>query len=79
MLCLDEMGPESAKSHPGREPMRTDPAPGRPVGRARQEIDYGRRGKGYLFGAFEPKSGRAFTLPYPRSTMFILLDFLGNF
>ena len=49
MVCLDEMGPLSAKSYPGHEVVRLHPAP---AGRARQEIDYGRRGKGYIFGAF---------------------------
>ena len=43
VICLDEMGPVSAKSYPGRQPLRTDTCP---AGRARQEIDYGRRGKG---------------------------------
>jgi transposase len=65
------MGPESAKSFPGRELVRaylgngpkTLPAP-----RARQEIDYGRRGKGYIFGAFVPATGAALTLPYDRRT-----------
>jgi hypothetical protein len=55
------MGPLSAKSYPGREPVRTHSSP---AGRARQEIDYGRRGKGYIFGAFCPASGTAFTRPY---------------
>ena len=45
------MGPLSAKSYPGREPVRPQPPP---AGRARQEVDYGRRGKGYVFGAFCP-------------------------
>ena len=35
-----------------------------PAERARQEIDYGRRGKGYIFGAFPPASGAALTAPY---------------
>jgi transposase len=61
------MGPVSAKSYPGRMPVRTTPHP--VAGRARQEIDYGRRGKGYIFGAFRPATGEAFTRPYPgRST-----------
>ena len=39
------------------------------AGRAKQEIDYGRRGKGYIFGAFRPATGEAFTRPYlSRST-----------
>jgi hypothetical protein len=52
VLCLDEMGPESAKSYPGVEPIRTAPDDGRPAGRARQQIAYARRGKGYVLGAF---------------------------
>jgi transposase len=62
VICLDEMGPLSAKSYPGREPVRTRPPP---AGRARQEIDHGRRGKGYVFGASCPATGAAFTRPYP--------------
>jgi transposase len=62
VVCLDEMGPLSAKSYPGREVIRPQPPP---AGRARQEIDYGRRGKGYIFGAFCPASGAALTRPYP--------------
>jgi hypothetical protein len=34
-----------------------------PIGRAPQEIDYGRRGKGYVFGAFKPADGEALTAP----------------
>jgi hypothetical protein len=53
VVCLDEMGPESAKSFPGQRLVTVDPrGVSRP--RARQEIDYGRRGRGYLFGAFIP-------------------------
>src|SRR3712207_1243106 len=62
VVCLDEMGPLSARSYPGREPVRTQPPP---AGRARQEIDYGRRGTGYVFGAFCPATGAALTRPYP--------------
>jgi transposase len=62
VICLDEMGPLSATSHPGREPVRTHASP---AGRARQEIDDGRRGTGYVFGAFCPATGAAFTRPYP--------------
>ncbi len=62
MICLDEMGPVSAKSYPGRGLVRSHPPP---TSRARQEIDYGRRGKGYIFGAFCPATGAAVTRPYP--------------
>src|SRR5438445_7700678 len=58
VVCLDEMGPQAARSYPGQQPIYAEPrgqADGgnrRPAGRAKQEIDYGRRGKGYVFGAF---------------------------
>ena len=49
VVCLDEMGPESAKSYHGQRLVKTPQ-------RAAQEIDYGRRGRGYVFGAFRPAS-----------------------
>ncbi len=55
------MGPVSAKSYAGRALVQTKM---RPAKRARQEIDYGRRAKGYIFGAFCPATGEAFTHPY---------------
>ena len=77
-VCLDQMGPEAAKSFPGRQLVRaTPPADGTgPAERARQEIDYGRRGKGYIFGAFLPTTGEAFTTPYSRRTITNWVDFL---
>jgi len=48
----------------------------RAAGRAKQEIDYGRRGKGYIFGALQPATGEAFTQPYPRRTIANWIDFL---
>jgi hypothetical protein len=41
VICLDEMGPQASKSYPGRQLVR--PA-GPKAERAKQEIDYGRRG-----------------------------------
>src|SRR5688500_7816169 len=59
------MGPESAKTYAGHAIV----AVRHHAGRARQESDYGRRGKGYIVGAFCPATGEAFTRPYPaRST-----------
>src|SRR5262249_14134774 len=69
VVCLDEMGPESAKSFPGQEVTRT-------AGRAKQAADYGRRGKGYVFGAFIPASGVALTQPYTNRTTANWIDFL---
>ena len=73
MICVDEMGPESAKSFAGQRLVDTTK---RPAERAKQEIDYGRRGKGYLFGAFRPATGDAFTQDYRRRTILNWLDFL---
>lgn len=81
VVCLDEMGPESAKSFPGQQlvlapsPSETEGAVP-PAERAKQEIDYGRRGKGYIFGAFRPATGEALTRPYPSRSAANWTDFL---
>lgn len=49
---------------------------GEPAPRAKQEIDYGRRGKGYIFGAFLPATGLAKTAAYARRSAANLADFL---
>ena len=76
VVNLDEMGPESAKSHPGQCLVKAQPSASQGAQRARQEIDYGRRGKGYIFGAFTPATGEAFTRPYGRRTAANWVDFL---
>ncbi len=73
MICVDEMGPESAKSFAGQ---RLVDVTKRPAERAKQEIDYGRRGKGYIFGAFQPATGEAFTQDFARRTIAHWVDFL---
>jgi hypothetical protein len=80
IVCLDQMGPESAKSFPGPQLVYTQPDPPiRPLAeRAKQEIDYGRRGKGYIFGAFQPVTGEALTEPYGRRTIANWVDFLDR-
>jgi transposase len=72
------MGPEAAKSFPGQQLVRAlpDPSERRPAERARQEIDYGRRGRGYIFGAFKPADGEALTAPYDGRTIANWVDFL---
>jgi hypothetical protein len=77
VICLDEMGPQSAKSFPGPRLVRSDPNGERRV-RAAQEIDYGRRGAGYVFGAFMPATGAAVTAPYPRRTTANFVAFLDQ-
>ncbi len=73
------MGPESAKSFPGSQPIKvvTRP-PEQPAARARQEADYGRRGYGYIFGAFCPATGEAFTQPYRSRSAANFADFLAQ-
>ena len=70
IVKFDEMGPESAKSFLGKKLVHAQPDPERSqtAGRASQEIDYGRRAKGYIFGAFQPATGEALTRPYERRT-----------
>jgi transposase len=77
-VCMDQRGPESAKSFPGQELVRAlpDPADVRPAERATQEIADGRRGKGDIFGAFQPAIGAALTEPYRRRTIANWVDFL---
>jgi transposase len=81
VVCLDEMGPESAKSFPGQQLVHAEPRPAAEgqvpaAERAKQEIDYGRRGKGYIFGAFRPATGEAMTHPYPSRSAANFADFL---
>jgi hypothetical protein len=45
-------------------------------GGARQEIDYGRRDKGYIFGAFRPATGEAMTKTYGARSTLNWVDFL---
>lgn len=52
MICVDELGPLAVKTYLGEE-WQLGP------GRATFEPDYGRRGKLWGHGAFEPASGQA--------------------
>ena len=70
------MGPESAKSHRRRRLLRLPADPEAPAPRATQEIDYGRRGGGYVSGAFRPATGAALTAPDARRTTANFVDFL---
>lgn len=77
MICLDEMGPESAKSHLGTRLVPETTSPPR-RNRATQEADYGRRGTGYVFGAFAPATAAAFTAAYTGRTIANWVDFLDE-
>ena len=78
VVDLDEMGPTSAKSYPGVSlvPVVEIGPLGPHEGRAKQEIDYGRRGKGYIFGALQAATGAVLTAPYPGRTIANWVDFL---
>jgi transposase len=54
------MGPVSAKTYPGELWKSKDGL------LAGYQPDYGRRGKTWVFGAFEPETGQAFTLCHDR-------------
>jgi DDE superfamily endonuclease len=68
------MGPVSAKSYPGQQAIDVN---ARPAQRARQEIDYGRRAKGDVFGALWETTGTCWTHCYPRRTKAHFIDFLS--
>jgi transposase len=59
VICVDEMGPIAVKTYPGEEWK---------VGRNRATFqpDYGRRGKLWVHGAFEPATGQAAIILSPR-------------
>lgn len=58
VICIDEMGPIAAKTYPGEE-WKQGPY------RATFEPDYGRRGKVWVHGAFEPATGKGTILMSP--------------
>lgn len=66
------MGPLTAKSYPGSPLLRAEPY----CGRARQEIDYGLRGTGYVFGALHPHDAEVFTDSYRERSTANMVDFL---
>jgi len=78
-VCLDQMGPVAVKSYVGKQLVQPHASETRPAGRARQEIDYGRREKaGYVFGALQPRSGEVLTTTYTRRTLVNWIDFLQH-
>jgi transposase len=67
------MGPVSAKSYPGQQAIQVT---ARPAQRATQEIDYGRRGKGYVYGALWETTGQCWIRCYERRMKVHFVDFL---
>jgi hypothetical protein len=57
---------------------RPDPQTHQGALRAKQAIDYGRRARGYIFGAFQPATGEVLTIPYDRRTTANWIDFLNQ-
>ena len=82
VLCLDEMGPTVPKVFPGQEPVRVEPGAEpdgtpRPAGRAKREVETGKRQRGgYVFGAFRPATGEALTHAYEKRNGANWVDFL---
>lgn len=76
MICIDEMGPLSVRSYPGGELIRG--REGGFAGRAKWELqkDRDRKFGGYVFGAFIPATGEAFTATYTSRSIVTFLDFL---
>ncbi len=68
------MGPVAAKSYPGKLAIDVN---ARPAQRAKQEIDYGRRAKGYVYGALWETTGDCWTQCYPRRSIEHFIDFLS--
>ena len=68
------MGPVAAKSYPGQQAIDIQ---ARPAQRAKQELDYGRRGKGYVYGALWASTGTCWTQCYARRIKAHFVDFLG--
>jgi transposase len=68
------MGPVSAKSYPGQQAVQANL---RPAERAKQEIDYGRRGRGYVYGALWATTGQCWTQCYEHRATASFIDFLS--
>ena len=80
VIDIDEMGPESAKSHPGMQllPAVEMTTHGRQQPRATQAIASGRRGKGSIVGALQATTGEVLTEPYLGRTITNFVDFLAK-
>ncbi len=78
------MGPQAPKATPGQELVRAEPGINpdgtpRPAGRAKQAVETGKRPPGgYIFGAFRPATGEAFTRDYRKRNGANWVDFLEH-
>jgi transposase len=76
-VCLDQMGPVAVKSYPGKRLVDAEAGETKPAGRAKQEIEYGRREKaGYVFAALQPRTGEVYTATSTRRRLVNWIDFL---
>lgn len=76
---MDEVGPLAAKTYVKHQLVRPVAAtPETSADRAKQEVDYGRRSKKYIFGALQLASGAALTEPYASRSAVTFADFLGK-
>ena len=69
VLCVDEPGPTSAKTYRTSRWYHKCP---------KLAPDYGRRGKIWTFGAFEPASGQALAGCYDKRNSACFVDFLNR-
>jgi transposase len=69
VICVDEMGPTAAKTYVAARWLEKRP---------HVEADYGRRGKVWTFGAFEPHTGLALTWCTDGRTSANLVVFLNQ-
>jgi hypothetical protein len=67
VVCLDELGPLSAKTYPGQR-LIGPPTPAQPRPRATQEVSWARTPGGAVFGALLPTTGEVLTTPVARAT-----------
>jgi hypothetical protein len=76
VICIDEMGPLSVRSYPGRELVHA--REGDLAGRAKWELqlDRDRKFGGYVFGSFVPTTGEALTATYASRSISAFVDFL---
>lgn len=71
VICIDELGPLSAKTYPGRHLAPQGQVP-------RIAPDYGRRSYRWVFGAFEPQTGLAHTMCSERRRSLDFIAFLDE-
>ena len=67
VVCVDELGPVRVGTYRGQT-LLAPPSARQSRPRATQELDWGHRGGGFIFGALIPLTGEALTVPFDRRT-----------